>query len=222
MFFISYFIDVDTFYLFLNWFSTRVSDDRKYVCGRRLYAFMNTRKFKGIDSREITSLLDIEKVIYMHIFSIIAENYLHTVKVYNARPSQFCLFRFLFFSDHSVVFPCYKVLQSFQAIEFVDRHVSEIFPKISWQNMRGFHPATILSPSFHGVRKERLTQWPTISDPKRQKCPGGGYFQKNWVGMCGTLPETLTLFQTWSKLWYPISVLKPWSPARGKLLRRKH
>ena len=25
---------------------------------------------------------------------------------------------------------------------------------------------------------------------------GGGYFQKNWVGMCGTLPETLTLFQT--------------------------
>ena len=24
----------------------------------------------------------------------------------------------------------------------------------------------------------------------------GGYFQKNWVGMCGTLPETLTLFQT--------------------------
>ena len=35
--FTSYFIDVDTFYLFLNWFSTRVSDDRKYVCGRRLY-----------------------------------------------------------------------------------------------------------------------------------------------------------------------------------------
>ena len=24
---------------------------------------------------------------------------------------------------------------------------------------------------------------------------GGGYFQKNWVGACGTLPETLTLFQ---------------------------
>ena len=24
----------------------------------------------------------------------------------------------------------------------------------------------------------------------------GGYFQKNWVGVCGTLPETLTLFQT--------------------------
>ena len=25
---------------------------------------------------------------------------------------------------------------------------------------------------------------------------GGGYSQKNWEGVCGTLPETLTLFQT--------------------------
>ena len=35
----------------------------------------------------------------------------------------------------------------------------------------------------------------------------GGYFQKNW-GVCGTLPETLTLFQT--KICgfpYPISYL---------------
>ena len=66
----------------------------------------------------------------------------------------------------------------------------------------------------------------------------GGYFQKNWVGMCGTLPETLTLFQTKIRdfpypisdliknIWYPVSDLKPWSPgarrvtgARDKLLR---
>ena len=46
-FFTSYFIDVDTFYLFLNWFSMLVTDDRKYVCCRRLYACINTRKFKG-------------------------------------------------------------------------------------------------------------------------------------------------------------------------------
>ena len=26
--------------------------------------------------------------------------------------------------------------------------------------MRGFDHATILSPSFHGLRKERLAQWP--------------------------------------------------------------
>ena len=25
---------------------------------------------------------------------------------------------------------------------------------------------------------------------------GGGTFQKNWVGVCGTFPETFTLFQT--------------------------
>ena len=35
--FSSYFINVDALYLFLNWFSTHVSDDWKYVCGRRLY-----------------------------------------------------------------------------------------------------------------------------------------------------------------------------------------
>ena len=43
----SYFVDVDTFYLFLNWFSTRVSDGQKYLCGSRLYAWINKRKFKG-------------------------------------------------------------------------------------------------------------------------------------------------------------------------------
>ena len=58
-------IDVDTFYLFLNWLSTRVSDDQKYLCGSRLYACINTWKFKGLNSREITSLPNIEKVIYM-------------------------------------------------------------------------------------------------------------------------------------------------------------
>ena len=55
-----------TFYLFLNWFSTRVSrDDQKYLCGRRLYACINTRKFRDLDSIEITSLPDNKKVIYM-------------------------------------------------------------------------------------------------------------------------------------------------------------
>ena len=64
LFFISYFIDGRVFFrmftsyivfddLFLNWlFSTRVSDDRKHVCARRLYTCINTRKFKGLDSRD--------------------------------------------------------------------------------------------------------------------------------------------------------------------------
>ena len=33
-----------------------------------------------------------------------------------------------------------------------------IFPKLSSQNICGFDHATILSPSFHGLRKERLAQ----------------------------------------------------------------
>ena len=71
---------------------TRVSDDRKYVCGRRLYACINTRKFKGLDSREITPLPEIKKVIYM------ARHFNHRLKytacssqdafAYNERPSQ--------------------------------------------------------------------------------------------------------------------------------------
>ena len=52
--------------------------------------------------------------------------------------------------------------------------------------------------------------WPKI-------LAGGGYFQKNWVGVCCTLQETLNLFQT--KICdfpYPISDLKPWSPVRDR------
>ena len=39
--------------------------------------------------------------------------------------------------------------------------------------MRGFDHATILSPSFHGLRKERLAQWPPICVQKYdKKSPG--------------------------------------------------
>ena len=56
--------------------------------------------------------------------------------------------------------------------------------------MRGLDHAKILS--FHGLRKERLAQSPTFCVPEIL----GGYFQKDWEGVCGTLLETLTLFQT--------------------------
>ena len=82
-----------------------------------------------------------------------------------------------------------------------------IFPKLSSQNMRGFNHATILSSSFHGLCKERLAQWPSFCDLNTTK-NSRGYFQKNWVGVCGTLPETLTLFQTKiCDFSYPISDL---------------
>ena len=118
--FTSYLNEVDTVYLFLNWLNTRVSDDRKYVCGRRLYACINTRKFKGLDSREITSLPENKKWFTWHVISIIAENkphahhktHLHTMKVYNTRPSQFWWLRFLLFFVHAVVFTCSKVINA--------------------------------------------------------------------------------------------------------------
>ena len=35
--------------------------------------------------------------------------------------------------------------------------------------MHGFDHATILSPTFHGLRKERLAQWPAFSVPKNDQ-----------------------------------------------------
>ena len=62
--------------------------------------------------------------------------------------------------------------------------------------MRGFDHAWILSPSFHRLYKERLAQWlPFCVTKNNQKKILGGYFQRNWEGVCGTLPETLTLLQ---------------------------
>ena len=52
-----------------------------------------------------------------------------------------------------------------------------------------------ITQQFQGVRKERLAQWPPFYNPKTTR-KSGGYFQKNWEGVCGTLPETLTLFHT--------------------------
>ena len=82
--------------------------------------------------------------------------------------------------------------------------------------MRGFDHATILSPSFHGLRKERLAQWPAFCVPKiRPKIPGGTS-RKIWRGCASRFLKPLpyfrpksailpTLFQTWSKIWYLIS-----------------
>ena len=61
--------------------------------------------------------------------------------------------------------------------------------------MRGFDHAKILSPSFHGLRKERLAEWPPFCVLNTTKNSGGVPPEK-LGGVCGTLPETLTLFQT--------------------------
>ena len=64
--------------------------------------------------------------------------------------------------DYSVVFTCCKVitLSSDRIREPTPfgKALNLILPKLSSLNMRGFDHATILNPSFHGLRKERLVQ----------------------------------------------------------------
>ena len=95
--------------------------------------------------------------------------------------------------------------------------------------MRGFDHATILSPSFHGLRKERLAQWPAFNSTKNS----GELIPEKLDGMCCTLQETLISDQN---LWFPLPNFRPdqkfdtlfqsWGPgaqcvtgARDKLLR---
>ena len=47
-------------------------------------------------------------------------------------------------------------------------------------------------PSLQGTPGTRT---PLLCPKKRPKKILGGYLQKNWEGVCGTLPETLTLLQ---------------------------
>ena len=126
-------IDVATFYLFLNWFGMRDSNNRN-VCSGRLYKCINTQKFKGLDSREITSLPEIKKAIYM------ACHFNHRQK-YTAFSPQgsfayndslqhatiaVLLIKIPIFFNHSVVFMhLFQSNQRFQVIEFLDWHVSE-------------------------------------------------------------------------------------------------
>ena len=107
-----------------------VSDDQKYrlsaVAG---YTRVNTWKFKSFDSRET----EIKKWFTWHIISIIAENKPHahhkTPFAYNEslQPPTIVvlLIKILIFFDHPVVFTYSKVVNFFEAIEFVDWHVSE-------------------------------------------------------------------------------------------------
>ena len=88
-----------------------------------------------------------------------------------------------------------------------------IFPKLSSQNMRSFDHATILSYSFHGLRKKHLAQWPAFCFLLCPKNSGGllrgcaarflkplPYFRAKSV-IFSTLarPDQKfdTLFQTW-------------------------
>ena len=89
--------------------------------------------------------------------------------------------------------------QCFQAIEFVAPitqrflvPVSMVSARNAWQNG---------PPFVHKIRRKT----------------SGGVLPEKWVGVCDTLPDTLTLFQTKICAFpYPISDLKPWSPVRDR------
>ena len=63
-----------TFYLFLNWLSTRVSDDQKYVCGRRLYARKIQKNLRASIPEKLHHCHRSKKWFTWHVISIIVEN----------------------------------------------------------------------------------------------------------------------------------------------------
>ena len=73
--------------------------------------------------------------------------------------------------------------------------------------MRGFHHATILSPSFHSVRKERLAKWSPISDPKTTKMPGGDTSRKIGWGCTARFLKPLPYFRL--NLWFSLPYFRP-------------
>ena len=138
------------------------------------------------------------------------------------------------------MFTCSKVITAFKRYNSFRKSSnfsgSLIFPELSSQNMPGFHHETILSPSFQGVRKERLAEWPPICDPNTTKISGvlpekfGGDVrhaswnpypisdQNLWFSLPYFRPDQKfdTLFQTWSPGAQRVT------EARDKLLRHVH
>ena len=69
--------------------------------------------------------------------------------------------------------------------------------------MRGFNHATILSPSFHGLHKECLAQWPALNEPK---IPGGTSRKIGWaVQHASWKPYPISD----QNLWFSLPYLRP-------------
>ena len=106
------------------------------VCGRRLCACINTRKFKGLDSREVTSLPEIKKS-YLHGTSFQSSPKINRMPItrplniaYNKSFQHPTLWVLLiqilfFFSRPLSSVHVFQSNQRFRAIEFVNLHVSE-------------------------------------------------------------------------------------------------
>ena len=119
--------------LFLNYLSTRVSDDMKYVCGHRLYACIKYTKIQGprfqtnyisaIDQKSDlhgTSFQSSPKINRMRITWRFAYN-----KSLQHPTIAVLLIKILTFFRPLSSVHLLRNDQSFQAMEFVDQHVSE-------------------------------------------------------------------------------------------------
>ena len=128
-----YFIDLDTFYLFLNWFSTRVSDNRKYVCGRKLLrVYKYTKIQKPRFQRNYIFARDQKSDLHGTSFQSSPKVNSMLITRYNEslqHPTIAVLLMkiLLFFFRPLSSVHLFQSNQRFQAIEFVDPHVSEKF-----------------------------------------------------------------------------------------------
>ena len=73
--------------------------------------------------------------------------------------------------------------------------------------MRGFDHATILSPSFHGLCKERLPQWPPICVQKYDKKSPGGTSRKIGWGVRHTSWNPYPISD--QNLWFSLPFFRP-------------
>ena len=123
------FFRIFTFYLFLNWFSMHFSDNPKYVCGRRLYACINTRKFKGLDY-----IIARHQKSDLHGTSFQSSPKINCVLI--TRPITYndilrhptiadLLIKVLIFFRPLSIFHLFQSNRRFQKIEFMERHITE-------------------------------------------------------------------------------------------------
>ena len=105
-----------------------------------------------------------------------------------------------FFFYQTVVFTCSKVINAFKRLN----SWTDTFRKSSELKHPWHHPSTSIKTSVASVTQQFLVPVSTVSArntwhndlPFVSQKFRGEYFQKNWEGVCGTLLETLTLFQT--------------------------
>ena len=131
-FFTSYFIDVDTLYLFLNWFITRVSDEWKYVYGHRIYACINTRNSRASIPGKLhhcqRSKIDLHGLSFQSSPKInrmlITRPFAHNESLQHPTIAVLLIKILIFFRPLRSVH-LFQSNERFEEIEFVDRHVSE-------------------------------------------------------------------------------------------------